>query len=697
MNAMSSNKEKHYIIENAQLMTEWNWERNIELGFEPAKMTIGSHQKTWWKCTQGHEWMAVIKNRVTAGASCPYCSNRKVLTGYNDLKSTNPTVANEWDFEKNVGVSPTMVSPGSNRKVWWKCSLGHEWQAAVVERAIRGTGCPYCANQKVWLGFNDLATTNPSIASEWHDNRNHNLLPTMVSPGSLRKVWWKCSLGHEWQETVVKRTTRGYGCPYCSGQAVLQGFNDLLTVDPDLASEWHPTKNGELSPTMVGRGSGRKVWWICRKGHEWQAPIHSRTSMKSGCPICNQETKTSFPEQAILFYCSKLTLAESRNTDYGKEIDIFLPACKIGIEHNGRFYHKNKQEHDRKKIAYFAQKGIRIISVVESDKNSISNDTIEYRVTSNKDSLNWAICELLKIISLGELEVDVERDAPKIFDQYIIAEKENSLAAKLPAIANEWNYDKNGLLTPELVSNSSGKKVWWKCNEGHEWKATVSDRKKGYGCPYCSGRFVQQGINDLKTTHPNLVSEWHPIYNGDFLPTMASRGSHKVVWWKCSKGHEWQMEIAKRTNGYGCPYCSGQAVLQGFNDLVTVNPELASEWHPTKNGELYPTMFSRGSTRKVWWKCSKGHEWQASIGSRSNGAGCPFCSGNKVLPGFNDLATKYPALAKEWNAQKNGELFPQMVSAGSGKKVWWKCSKGHEWQAKIVARVYGSGCPICRH
>lgn len=694
---MSGNKEKHYIIENTQLMEEWDWDRNTKLGFDPAKITMGSHIKPSWICNQGHNWMASIDNRTKAGSSCPFCSNKKVLIGYNDLASTNPQVANEWNYEKNSSLLPTMVMPGSNKKVWWKCSLGHEWQAAVVERAVRGTGCPYCANQKVWLGFNDLASTNPNIASEWNYDKNLNLQPTMISPGSLKKVWWKCSLGHEWQETVVKRTVRGYGCPYCSGQAILQGFNDLLTVNSKIATEWHPTKNGALSPTMVSSGSGRKVWWKCRKGHDWQATIHSRVSMKSGCPICNQEMKTSFPEQAILFYCRKFTLAESRNTEFGKEIDIYLPEYRIGIEHNGRYYHKNKQDHDERKIAFFAQKGIPIISVVESDKNYISDNMIEYHLSSNKESLNWAIRELLNKLGFGQLNVDVERDASEIYNQYIIAEKENSLASKNPEIASEWNYERNGLLTPELVSNTSGKKVWWKCSKGHEWQATVSDRKKGYGCPYCSGRYVLQGYNDLETTHPNLAAEWHPRNNGDLLPSMVSYGSSKKVWWKCPKDHEWQMKIANRTRGYSCPYCSGQTVLKGFNDLLTVNPELASEWHPKKNEELSPTMVSRGSTCKVWWICSKGHEWQASVGSRSKGAGCPYCSGNKVMPGFNDLATKYPALAKEWNMQKNGKLLPSNVTAGSGKKVWWKCENGHEWQSKIVARVYGSGCPICRN
>ena len=200
----------------------------------------------------------------------------------------------------------------------------------------------------------------------------------------------------------------------------------------------------------------------------------------------------------------------------------------------------------------------------------------------------------------------------------------------------------------------------------------------------------------MKTTHPNLALDWHPTKNGELSPTKVSHGSHRRVWWICSEGHEWKMEIANRSSGYGCPYCSGQMVLQGYNDLKTTHPNLALEWHPTKNGELSPTMVSRGSTRKVWWKCSEGHEWQATIGSRSQGSGCPYCSGNKVLLGFNDLATINPDLAAEWNTTRNGMILPTQVTLKSGKTVWWLCKYGHEWQAKICNRANGSGCPVCR-
>ncbi len=147
--------------------------------------------------------------------------------------------------------------------------------------------------------------------------------------------------------------------------------------------------------------------------------------------------------------------------------------------------------------------------------------------------------------------------------------------------------------------------------------------------------------------------------------------------------------------GRNCPYCSNQKILKGSNDLATVNPKLASEWNYEKNGDLKPEDFFANSSKKVWWKCSKRHEWQATINNRNNGRGCPYCAGQKVVKGKNDLSTINPKLANEWNYEKNGDLKPEDFFANSSKKVWWKCSKGHEWQATINNRNKGRGCPIC--
>ena len=120
-----------------------------------------------------------------------------------------------------------------------------------------------------------------------------------------------------------------------------------------------------------------------------------------------------------------------------------------------------------------------------------------------------------------------------------------------------------------------------------------------------------------------------------------------------------------------------------------------AEWNYEKNGDLNPLELTAFSNRKVWWKCEKGHEWEAKIQNRSNGTNCPYCSGKQVLKGFNDLATLYPEVAKEWHPTKNENLKPCDVAPQSHRKVWWKCEKGHEWQATIADRNAGRGCPIC--
>jgi DNA-directed RNA polymerase subunit RPC12/RpoP len=135
---------------------------------------------------------------------------------------------------------------------------------------------------------------------------------------------------------------------------------------------------------------------------------------------------------------------------------------------------------------------------------------------------------------------------------------------------------------------------------------------------------------------PELAKEWHPTKNGDLTPDDVLCGTHREVWWQCTKGHEWKATVHHRTHGTNCPYCSNKKVLVGFNDLATTNPRLAKEWHPIKNGKLTPLDIVEGSNKRVWWQCEKGHEWIATVVSRTNGIGCPYCSNKKVLVGVND-------------------------------------------------------------
>lgn len=272
----------------------------------------------------------------------------------------------------------------------------------------------------------------------------------------------------------------------------------------------------------------------------------------------------------------------------------------------------------------------------------------------------------------------------------------NDLYTKNKALAEQWHPTKNEDLTSHDVAAGSDKKVWWKCAAAHEWEARINDRSQGNGCPKCSGRFLIKGTNDLATINPPLASQWHPTKNGALTPKDVLPRSHKKVWWKCAVAdHEWEALISNRLRGKGCPKCSGRVVITGTNDLVTINPTLAEQWHPTKNGLLQPNNVMPSANKKVWWICGKGHEWEATLNDRSQGKGCPKCSGRVVITGTNDLATINPVLASQWHPTKNGILKPCNVMPSTNKKVWWICEKEHEWDTTIANRTSGHNCPKC--
>ena len=688
---MADKKEKKFLIDNPTLMAEWNWEKNNELGLDPKTLTLGSNKKAWWKCSKGHEWQAIINSR-TKGSGCPYCAGQKAIKGYNDLATINPKLASEWNYEKNDGLTPMDIMPNSNKKVWWKCSKGHEWQATIINRNKR-SGCPICSNKKVLVGVNDLATINPQLAKEWNYEKNGDLKPEDFTANSGKKVWWKCSRGHEWQTTIDSRSN-GIGCPYCAGRNVIKGKNDLKTLNPNLASEWNYEKNGDLKPENFTANSGKKVWWKCNKGHEWQATVGNRNKGRD-CPICTSERTTSFPEFAIVYYLKKNSIETIHSyKEKGYELDIYIPSRKIAIEYDGCFWHKNKEKKDLEKNLKCKNDGI-ILYRIREDLPSLNDYSIDYIVDKCQRNLGEVIQKVISEIVGANIDVDLKRDAIEIEDLREYTEKANSLLYINPTLASEWNYEKNGSLKPEHILANSHKKVWWKCSEGHEWIATIASRNSRTGCPYCSGRYAIKGVSDLATINPKLVKEWNYEKNGNLKPEDFMPNSNKKVWWKCEKGHEWQATINHRNKGGGCAYCAGQKAITGYNDLATLNPKLASEWNNAKNGDLAPKHFMPNSGKKVWWKCFKGHEWQATISTRNRGSGCPYCSNQKILRGYNDLATINPKLASEWNYEKNGNLKPEDFTANSGKKVWWKCEKGHEWEATIVNRNRGRGCPYC--
>ena len=223
-----------------------------------------------------------------------------------------------WDKNNELGLNPEELTCGSNKKAWWICDKGHEWEARIGSRN-NGRGCPCCSGR--YFGDKKYIINNKKLIDEWNWDKNNEigLNPEKITCGSQKKVWWLCDKGHEWEAVVYSRNS-GRGCPYCSNKKVLSGYNDLATTNPELATQWHYDKNGDLTPKDFTKMSGKKVWWTGECGHEWEATIADRSG-GSGCPYCAKETRTSFAEQAIYFYCKKYIAAINRYTELGKEID----------------------------------------------------------------------------------------------------------------------------------------------------------------------------------------------------------------------------------------------------------------------------------------------------------------------------------------------------------------------------------------
>lgn len=705
-----------------ELLNEWNYNSNKTL--KPDKLTYGSNLKVWWICKEGHEWEATVKNR-TKGRGCPFCAGKKASM-YNCLEFLYPEVAKEWHPTKNKGTSPKQVTSRTLKKAWWICREGHEWEASISNRT-NGGKCPICNIDKLVNTKKRWFKSSLELVDEWHPIKNGDLRPEHISLSFKKLVWWKCKeCDFEWEAKVSSRYNGHHKCLQCNprlNKAWLPGGKKSLELsNPKLAKEWHPIKNGNITPDKISAYTNKKYWWRCSTcDEEWEAQVSNRqinSNGEKGCPFCA-----------------------------GK---------KVG--------------------------------------------------------------------------------------------KNNSLQSKYPQLISEWDFVKNKELSPEKIYYSTLQKVWWKCNKGHEWEESVRLRVVGsknlevLGCPFCSGHRIAED-NCLSTINPKLAREWHPTKN-KLTPKEVTKGSHKLVWWLCPKGHEWKATVSKRSHGRGCPKCnpktsfpeqaifyylsksfpnienrfssedrtSGYEIdifLKDFNigieydgyfyhkdkknadenksislardeillirvreeglpsldnvkDLVYMckggseksleevieqillfisnnyfpiemssikvdiqndkneilsnyyfiqekesifctHPNIMNLWNWNKN-IVSPKNLSYGSGIKVWWVCSKGHEWKATVSKIIQGQNCPYCSNKKVYHSIldnniqlgNSLVNRFPEIAKEWHPYKNGDLKPEEVVFGSHKRVWWRCIKGHEWENTVAHRTKrGQGCGIC--
>ncbi|PET72766.1 hypothetical protein CN533_05010 [Priestia megaterium] len=691
-----------------EISKEWHPSMNQKL--LPRDVAPKSGKKAWWRCNKGHAYHMVIADRTSQGSGCPYCLGKKV-DKTNNLYITHPHIAKEWHPNKNGDLTAKDVTKGKRLKVWWQGKCGHEWDAYIYSRTGSDSGCPYCSGRLTERKYS-IAYMNPTLAKQWHPIKNNGITPEEVLPGSGKSIWWMCEQGHEWEAVVSSR--KKSGCPYCSGLYASEEKN-LETTRPYISKFWHPTKNGMLAPKNVTPYSGKKVWWKCLNGHEWQSKISQRTT--ANCPTCNREFKTSYAEQFLLYFLKKaFPKTENRYKhpilSKRQEIDVFIPEINLAIEYDGFYSHHNYEERDKKKNQILWENHISFIRVREKRlRELLDYGAINiFHNPGNEDSIKECLFFIFDWIIKNK---EVSRDESKAIEElrlqnfreeyynisasYMEEKQDYNLACIYPELASEWHPTKNGNLIPEKVFPNGKSKVWWICRKGHEWKQEIHIRSgRRVGCPFCSNKRVNEE-NSLFTTHPNLVSSWHPLKNGELTPYHVTAGSKKMAWWICEHGHEWKSVIHTRKSS-GCPYCVGKKVTKE-NSLGSVHPEVAKEWHPTKNENLTPFKVPKAYAGKVWWKCGKGHEWKATVNHRTNAknpTGCPYCSGRRAFDG-NCLELNHPYLAKLWHPHKNENLTPKQVTVSSGKKVWWQCMNGHQYERRVVDQVkYKGSCKLCK-
>ncbi len=525
------------------------------------EITYGSRHKIYWICPKNHSWIAEPKERTRKKnpIRCLVCRS---------LDFNCPDLIEEWDFKKNK-IDPKATNYGSKKKVWWNCKkCKYNFKASINNRASQGSGCPACSGTVI-TDQNRLSVLFPTLIDEWHPKKNGNKKPEDFSYGSDEKVWWQCKKClFAYKSAINKRASKKKprGCPACSGR-VVSNLNRLSVKFPELNKEWHPTKNGKKTPADYSFGSQKKVWWICKKEHTWKAVIRNRTG-GSGCPKCNPHSS----RLEIRLYSEIKSLVPKttwREKITGKEIDIFLKEQFIGIEIDGSHWHKNKLQKDIDKNKVLNKAKVKLIRLREKPLKIISkNDLSISQTDAHIDIIHNLLKKIIKLISNRKL---IRKLKQYIYRAKFINEKEylrissylpgptpeNSLLAKSPKIAKQWNYKLNYPLKPEMFFPRSDVRVFWKCNKfkEHVWKARIAAMTGG-NCVYCAGKKVSKQ-NSFALNYPQFLEEFDYNKNKNIDPNLYTYGSQKKVWWICKFcRRSWKVAFSTRVNkGIGKPGC----------------------------------------------------------------------------------------------------------------------------------------------
>jgi hypothetical protein len=438
----------------------------------------------------------------------PSSNSKRVHVPVEATLADFPQLAAELD---PAAGAPESIRARGRQSVPWRCTKGgdHLWEAPPNRRASAGAGCPFCAGKRAST-TNSLAALFPEVAAELDLDApaTRGLTAHQIVAGSHQHLGWCCrTCGHRWVAGVGPRTGRSKaGCPGCSG-AVPTETTNLAVVRRDIAAQWHPTLNEGLAPDRVMPGSSTKAWWKCSAGddHVWRASPNARTRLKNptGCPCCAGYQLSTTNSLAALY------------PDVAAQLD---PDLNQG------------QTPDR----------------VLAGTSAVCT----WRCPNGPDHV-WESAVVARTKAGNGCPFCSNRRASVT----------NSLALR-PELVAEFDADANAPHTPESLSQSARRKVWWACPHGsdHRWQTSVAARaRSGTGCPFCQSHRVSV-TNSLATRFPDIAWDLVPALNDSRTAHDYTATSRELVTWQCTAGHTWTVSVIARTraaaNGHGgCPEC----------------------------------------------------------------------------------------------------------------------------------------------
>lgn len=673
----------------------WDYEKNDNT---PDKVLATLGARYHYICKEGHHFKCTLGDLVKNDYKCPVCTGDRVDPQTTSILAVNPELAKE--FSEANDVTADFVSYNTERKVYWTCqTCGGDYLYPVNKRQIGDNSCPYCNHVRLKTGINDLTITNPELAKEWASTNTKQA--NEVGEWQSYVGYWLCpDCGTVYPCEVRNRSVGDDSCPVCANKQVKKGFNDLATLDPELADMLSP--NCERKADEILRTCSYEALWTCPEcAGEYRRPVKTKAHDNSDCPYCNgrkvltgyNDLATTNPELIPQYSSLNERPATMVRKDWRATAIWECSDCHYVYEKELRTKTPGNSDCPicSKRIAVEGWNSLQDeypdLPFIWSDKNEKKTTD----VTSQSSYKAIWVCPTCKHEFKAEVRrvVAGEIECPVCTGKVAI-EGYNSFADEHPDIPYIWS-EKNDKLPTEVTSISSYDAIWYCPTCKQEFRREVRRMASGSDkCPICTGRVAIEGYNSLLDEHPEIPFVWSEK-NDKQITDVTSQSYYNAIWYCPKCKHEFKREVIEMVEGTKeCPICTGKVAIAGYNSFADEHPELVPLW--SINNDKKPTeVLSTGSYRALWVCPTCGDEYYGQVRDMVSGAvDCPVCNGRKAKAGVNSLQDCYPELMEEWCDVENLflGLSPDEVLPTSREMVYWQCKDcGRKYQQTIAMRV----------